>query len=61
MPNAQTRTYQTAGELKKDLQNIPDDAKLSFGDQQSSMGLNVEHRQDRVIFSVGSQQGRQQG
>lgn len=55
-----SKTFQTAGDLKRELANIPDDAPLSYGDgqKQATMGVSL-HRSGSgsgVIFGSSQQQ-----
>lgn len=64
MGQEQNRVFETVGDLKRELQAIPDDAKLSFGTEQSSgMGVSLQRNGNSVIFGANQQSagaGRQQ-
>jgi hypothetical protein len=60
MAHDQSRTFTTAGDLKRELQNIPDDTKLSYGDgaKASSMGVSLQRDATGVIFGASQQEQR---
>lgn len=59
MANEQAKTFTTAGDLKRELANIPDDAPLSMGDaKQSTQGVSFHRSGTGVILGSGQQTQR---
>jgi hypothetical protein len=60
MANEQGRTIQTIGELKQQLNQFPDDAKIAWGDSAMSApvsgneGVQFLHTGGRVLFGQPS-------
>jgi hypothetical protein len=60
MADHQSRTFTTAGDLKRELQSIPDETKLSFGDGSKAASMGVSFQRDGNGVILGAPQQAQQ-